>query len=375
MKRLLVPGPVGWNDAVKYALLYFFCHLLVLIFRSYSMFQKRHAWRHRLCGMLLLLWFLFGIAKTSLSYGGPPRVSTAPPLTYDLCLGALGVLTTFSAALDFKKSHSSVENKASGTLDKDATVTYSEMVEHGFYQIINVVQIFYLHMVGDHSHLLSVPQALVMALAATSPWVFRGSFPVNRFSDNYTKGQKASSLISILYRAKKYQYIFYKHFLLHGLNASVALDLLNIASLQYFRWYWLCLNISYVMEFFLQTMVKKNYMSQQQMLLLQQILMLASTISAVRVVLHVRMLPACLSLFLNFVRRKRDFTNFIICLFVSRLVQQRPHFLVPALMGVCCVAIGDSIVESMFEDTSQDQQMKKVPKTRDKKTKGKKKSE
>ena len=39
-----------------------------------------------------------------------------------------------------------------------ATVHYSEMIEHGFYQIVNLVQIFYIHMVDDHAHLLTVPK-------------------------------------------------------------------------------------------------------------------------------------------------------------------------------------------------------------------------
>ena len=351
----------SWNVVVNCALVYFFLHLLVYVFRSCSMFQKKRAWRHRLCGLVLLCWFVYGVAVTSVSYDQENSKGAfgIPPLAYDLCLGLFGISTTFSAAFDFKKGHSSVKNKASGTLDEDATVTYSEMVEHGFYQIVNLTQILYLHAVGSHSHSLSVPAALIMALAATGPWQFRDRFPINRFSDNYTKGQNATSLISVLYRAKKYQYIFYKHFLLHGLNISVALDLLNIASLHYFRWYWLCLNISYVMEFFLQTMVKKKYMGQWQMLILQQILMLASIVSAVHVVLHVRILPACLSLFLNFVRRKREVTNFIMCMFVSRLVQQRPLFLIPSLMGICCVALGDSIIRSMYEDTSEGEQLKK----------------
>ena len=150
----------------------------------------------------------------SLSYGhvNIEGAFVISPLGYDICLGILGISTTFSAAFDFKKGHSSVKNKASGTLDEDATVTYSEMIEHGFYQIVNLAQILYLHAVDSHSHSLSVPRALVMALAATAPWQFRDRFPINRFSDNYTKGQSATSLISILYRAKKYQYIFYKHF-------------------------------------------------------------------------------------------------------------------------------------------------------------------
>ena len=68
-------------------------------------------------------------------------------------------------------------------------------------------------------------------LASATPWLVRDQFPVNKFSDNYTKGQNKTSLISLLYRAKKYQYIFYKHVLLHGLNVSVALDLQKVSSL------------------------------------------------------------------------------------------------------------------------------------------------
>ena len=57
---------------------------------------------------------------------------------------------------------------------------------------------------------------------------------------------------------KKYQYIFYKHFLLHGLNVTVALDGIQIARRNDFRMYWLCLNISYVMEFFFANLGKEE---------------------------------------------------------------------------------------------------------------------
>ena len=166
-----------------------------------------------------------------------------------------------------------------------------------------------------------------------------------------------------MYRIKKYQYIFYKHFLLHGLNISVALDGLKIARGDDFRVYWLCLNISYVMEFFLQTLVKKQYMKQSHMINMQRLLMLVSTISAIRVLLHVRFAPSILSLFLNFIRRKREITNFIIVLVSSRLIQVRPIFFWPITLAIVCVALLDNIIETMYDngEEEKDDDDKKQP--------------
>jgi hypothetical protein len=102
----------------------------------------------------------------------------------------------------------------------------------------------------------------------TSPWLLRHRFPVNHFSDNYIK-EEAFTLTSFLYWLKKGQYLLYKHCLLHGLNASVAVraaGLLPVATIAdearvamvhtgYFRCYWLALNSAYVMEFFLQVWI------------------------------------------------------------------------------------------------------------------------
>lgn len=156
---------------------------------------------------------------------------------------------------------------------------------------------------------LSTASRLGLAGLATAPWLLRGLFPVNRFSDNYTQGQQASALVPLLYRLKKYQYVFYKHALLHGLNVSVAVSGVRLAHAPYFRFYWMCLNTSYVMEFFLQTLVKKGYMGQQPMLYLQQLLMAASMVPAVQVLGQVYVVAAGTSLVLNFVHRKHDVVN------------------------------------------------------------------
>lgn len=106
--------------------------------------------------------------------------------------------------------------------------------------------------------------------------------------------------------------VFYKHFLLHGLNVSAALAPPSrgaLAAAPFFRHYWLLLNTSYVMEFFLQTLVKKRYMAQATMLRLQQLLMAASSAAALRVLRGVSLPLAALSLALNFMHRGHDFAN------------------------------------------------------------------
>ena len=134
---------------------------------------------------------------------------------------------------------------------------------------------------------------------------------MNHFSDNYKQPGKGGStpLVRVLYRLKKYQYLLYKHCLLHGLNLSLALEGAAVAELPAFRLYWLCLNTAYVLEFFLQTLVKKGYMSQAMMIGMQQLLMAVSTFAALHVLQHVRVSIAALSLALNLLRRSSDVGN------------------------------------------------------------------
>ena len=84
-----------------------------------------------------------------------------------------------------------------------------------------------------------------------------------------------------------------------------------------FRLYWLCLNTAYVHEFFLQTLVKKRYMSQRTMLALQQLLMLVSTAAALRILQYVEPHLCLLSLALNFTRRGREVSNGALVLAVA----------------------------------------------------------
>lgn len=70
-----------------------------------------------------------------------------------------------------------------------------------------------------------------------------------------------------------------------------------------FQLYWLLLNTSYVMEFFLQALVKKRYIKQKFMLFLQKILMSASTIAALFVLQYCNFYICLLSVILNFTTR------------------------------------------------------------------------
>jgi hypothetical protein len=295
----------------------FFALLFVstLIPKIISIFAKKHGRRHRLVGMIYLFWLLVGF------YGSVYYFSWWSYLLYDVLLACLGIVLTLTAASDFSY-HKYAKNIASGTLDNKATVTYDEMIEHSFYQGLNLVHIIFLHMLsypywGRYNLPAYKPWInLVLLLACTSPWLIRSRFPINKFSDNYLKAEthtRVSLIIRILYRLKKYQYLLYKHWLLHGLNISIAMLSLTADSLSTslaFRLYWILLNTAYTMEFFLQTLVKKHFMTQVFMLFLQQVLMLASTSAALPIVLYqVNHLVALTSLLLNLLHRKHEVMN------------------------------------------------------------------
>jgi hypothetical protein len=80
------------------------------------------------------------------------------------------------------------------------------------------------------------------------------------------------------------------------------------------------------MEFFLQTLVKKKRLSQSNMLFLQQVLMIASTVAAIGVLVQVNMIVSMSSLVLNFVNRKHDLINtgllLILCIAGSQFQSQ-----------------------------------------------------
>ncbi|KAL7535692.1 hypothetical protein ACHAWF_005234 [Thalassiosira exigua] len=122
------------------------------------------------------------------------------------------------------------------------------MVEHAFYQGVNAWQALYLHAMtwaggGDTMRRTAAGRAGLLWLA-TAPWLGRGRFPLHSFSANWTGRENGAgnlkhsevevvqvgteanddgqAFVNIAYRVKKWQYVFYKHVVLHGLNISVA---------------------------------------------------------------------------------------------------------------------------------------------------------
>lgn len=280
------------------ALFGFFAIVSGVVLRNPRMFTKRHGRLHRVMGLCYFVWLGAGFVDSFIRL-------PVDRFLYDAVLGILGVILTLTAAFEFQHKH--VTNVASGSLDPHATITHGEMIEHSFYQGLNLLQIVFLHFVSPE---LDLRFRALMVLAVTSPWMLRHHFPVNKFSDNYTKVDlKSTALVRFLYRIKKYQYVFYKHFLLHGLNLSVAISGDSLADRQFFRLYWMSLNASYVFEFFLQTLVKKKYMEQNTLLILQRVLMAEASIVSLYVLGHVSPVIAVSSLLLNFINRKHDMMN------------------------------------------------------------------
>jgi hypothetical protein len=266
-----------------------------------TLFLPRRGRSHRLAAAAYLAWLLLGVLETCRGANrSPARVAA-----YDAALGVLGTVATFTAARDFGGHRASA---ASGTLDAKAFVTRSEMVEHAFYQGLNLLQILGLH--ARRRYARPFQRAAILAVQ-TAPWLARRRFPVNSFSKNYGGGRDPWTLVNVLYRVKKYQYVFYKHALLHGLNATNAAATSPIApEAPFFRAYWLSLNAAYTMEFFLQTLVKRRVLAQAHMLALNKLLMAGSSAAAARVLLlFVDWRVACCSFALNMTRRGRDFSS------------------------------------------------------------------
>ena len=115
-----------------------------------------------------------------------------------------------------------------------------------------------------------------------------------------------------LYRIKKGQYMFYKHVILHGVNISMVISSVKNDAIPYsiaWRVFWILLNTSYVMEFFMQSIVKAKVIHQSTMLTMQRFLMLITSLSATIILQHVHVGVSLLSLLLNFVHRHHDLMN------------------------------------------------------------------
>lgn len=297
-----------------WGLRFFFLILLCQIARSIpSLFVDRHGWSHRWTGGFHLLLLLTGAIYR-------PDDKNYYYFVYDVCLGCSGMLLTYTAARDFP--HRTIRNGPgqSGTLSEKATVTYDEMIEHLFYQFLNLWQALYLHCVPHISHNIWI--RWLALLVVTAPWWCRHWFPVHSFQQNWQTTPPPPRRISpphyqlettiLLYKIKKGQYLFYKHVVLHGLNLTQCLAPTSclLVNTPHWRIFWLCLNTAYVMEFFLQSLVKRRVIHQSTMLMLNQWLMFVSSVASLRAVLTIVRWDLCAaSLFLQLTHRHHDVFN------------------------------------------------------------------
>ena len=151
----------GYEYTAYYLALLFFVLLLGIVLtrelalrlKGSSLFFKKapQPHKHGYIGfsylMLLLLGFWHSSSLVMDSKLLPEKHmiigSVIPLAVYDILLGVMGIVLTLTASRDFP--HKTIKNVASGTLDEHATVTYSEMIEHAFYQGMNLAQITFLH--------------------------------------------------------------------------------------------------------------------------------------------------------------------------------------------------------------------------------------
>lgn len=294
--------------------------LLLVLFASirsaFILFLPTHGRSHRWMGGCHFLWIILG-ALIPYDYDSIARSRKYTFLLYDVVLGVLGTITTLTAARDFPHKYVKNADGQSGSLSKSAIVTQGEMKEHAFYQVLNIVQALYLH--GFCHFTPPIPYRLFALLLVTSPWWFRRFFPVHSFSDNWKRTPKSQRTDTevFLYMIKKTQYLFYKHFVLHGLNISFALHPSELPLTKSWRIFWLHLNTSYVMEFFLQSLVKRRILSQQHMLWYQRLLIFSATLSSITPLTGTVRVGICfISLALNFCHRHHDVFNTMLIAFI-----------------------------------------------------------
>lgn len=269
----------------------------------------------------MFIWIILGACACSID----ARSSAHYVFLYDTVLGCLGIATTLTAARDFPHKLVKNEEGQSGSLSETAIVTHAEMIEHAFYQVLNLVQIIFLHGMAFRGTTMGLSHRIGALLLATSPWTIRRRFPVHSFQENWRKmpKEKQKNEEVLLYMIKKAQYVFYKHFVLHGLNISICLNPSNLPLTRGWRIFWLHLNVSYTMEFFLQSLVKRKILRQREMLHLQRLLITSATLSSLLPIFESVQLELCMaSLALNFLNRYHDVFNTILTVSLGALVQK-----------------------------------------------------
>eukprot|EP00040_Diaphanoeca_grandis_P022287 m.119444 g.119444 ORF g.119444 m.119444 type:complete len:444 (+) comp28735_c1_seq3:255-1586(+) len=178
---------------------------LVSVTKWRQLFVPRFARAHRLIGALYLTVLLMGAFDVLLGWGKQSEVYVPAFIwyaAYDMVLGILGVALAWTAAVEFGRVHADetvvrrTRQSASGALDVNATVTKSEMIEHVFYQLLNLFQAILVHslplltiVARPNTRFCCIAELALLAMC-TCPWLVRSWFPVNSFSANWSLKQQ-----------------------------------------------------------------------------------------------------------------------------------------------------------------------------------------
>ena len=191
-----------------------FLVLLLPFLLNAKLFLGKRGRVHRLLGALYLVVFCARAATLADVPFDSSRVSWRNYHVFmDTLLPLIGLVLTLAAAKAFPHkvripfslatspdtyTHSTQRtSEASGTLDSSELVSQDEMIEHAFYQFLNLCQIVYLN---------SEP-SLASLMLVTLPWTVRSRFPVHPFSANYAV-KRDKQTTTWMYFIKKWQYVF-----------------------------------------------------------------------------------------------------------------------------------------------------------------------
>lgn len=143
---------------------------------DFNTFLPLYGRRHRVTGALYLIWLIIGISEhfLRLIFGQSHYSPNSIYFIFDVLLCLLGISLALTAAFDFK-GHDRVKNPtgvASGTLSDLATVSSNEMIEHAFYQFLNLAQAIFLHCSHDEQF---ANKRFFLLACVTAPWLVRDS--------------------------------------------------------------------------------------------------------------------------------------------------------------------------------------------------------
>lgn len=286
-----------------------------------KIFLKKVARTHRLLGFSYFSLLFLGFLDAAFNASSDVVVVVVVRFLYDFFLGLMGAWLAWSAQ-EFPRP-ARQQHTASGVLDPHATVLPSEMREHAFFQLLNASHSLLLHILSwlptDTTGSIFFLRIFFLWVFGFGPWIWRDRFPTHSFSANYSGmsiDPKSTPWTRFLYRVKKWQFVALKHYLQNALLLVVTFFLTSSPSSSSrpphslsFRLHFMFVSTSFVMEFFMQSLVRASMLSQTSMLALHVLLMTGASLAAANALFFFAiplMMWGTLSMCINFANRKHD---------------------------------------------------------------------